>query len=117
MTRSGHSSHGLARTVNQAPNTIAPTASARDSSVISRPANINESAAIASVSEAARPKVPTRNHWSATTPMSKVQPSTSQVAANRTSTLSHPGSGRVTVAGDAGCQAAPSQRHRPSGES
>ena len=111
--RSGHSSHGLARTVNQHANNTAATTSSRDWARSSRPTRMATNPAITNVSDAPSPNVPVRRDWSATNPMSSALAVAIQVARQRTLTPAQSGRGAEPT----GRQLVPSQRQRPSGDS
>lgn len=59
-TRSGQSSHGLERTVNQAPKIAATPSKTRDSRLARCPAKSRDAAATPNVTVRARPNVPVR---------------------------------------------------------
>ena len=114
-SRSGSNSQGLARRVNQHANNAATATSARDSRRSRPPMRITAAAPIRKVSEAARPKVPVRSHWSAITPMIRTEPRALSVALDRTRALAQAGTGAGAPVTGSHC--VPSQRQRPSRDS
>jgi len=110
--RSGQSSHGLARKLNHAANTAPIATRILDSTRIGRPTQTSAKAPIRKVTEAARPNFPVRRAWSARSPVATTNARAAQVAVDLSLVLAQAGRSVAT-----GRHAAPSQRHRPSGES
>jgi len=89
--RSGQSSHGLARKLNQVPKIAAAPARSRASRRFMRAMKTRARAMHATASDAPRPKAPTRSAWSASRPTSKTAAMTHQVASTVTLRLAHAG--------------------------
>src|SRR2546428_5784307 len=87
---SGHSSHGLARTVSHAPNTVAAARSRRDSTRLRPPTSTRATTAQATVTDAPRPMVPSLRAWSAATPTIDAEATAAQVACDHSWRLAKP---------------------------